>query len=89
MPSGKGIYPRLLLRQLTGLVSGSLLIWDVGPGHVVGFTGIRVTRPGWAKYPATLPEGWDRLEIDRVWVRGEAKRLVAVNGRPAQLLEAD
>jgi trehalose/maltose hydrolase-like predicted phosphorylase len=56
---------------------------------MLGFTGIRVTHPGWAKYPATLPEGWDRLEIDRVWVRGEAKRLVAVNGRPAQLLEAD
>jgi hypothetical protein len=56
---------------------------------MVGFTGIRVTHPGWAKYPATLPEGWDRLEIDRVWVKGEAKRLVAVNGRPTQLLQVD
>ena len=55
---------------------------------MLGFTGIRVTHPGWAKYPATLPEGWDKLEIERVWVRGEAKRLVAVNGRPAQLQAA-
>jgi trehalose/maltose hydrolase-like predicted phosphorylase len=55
---------------------------------MVGFTGIRVTHPGWAKYPAILPEGWDKLEIDRVWVRGEAKHLVAVNGKPAQLQEA-
>ena len=55
---------------------------------MLGFTGIRVTHPGWAKYPATLPEGWDRIEIERVWVRGEAKRLVAVNGSLAQLREA-
>ena len=27
---------------------------------MVGFTGIRVTHPGWAKYPAILPEGWDQ-----------------------------
>jgi len=48
---------------------------------MVGFTGIRGTHPGRAKYPATLPEGWDKLEIDQMWVRGEAKRMVAVNGR--------
>jgi hypothetical protein len=48
-----------------------------------------VHRAGCAKYPATLPEGWDRIEVDRVWVKGEAKRLVAVNVRPARLLEAD
>jgi len=52
---------------------------------MVGFTGIRVTHPGWTKYPATLPEGWDRIEIERVWVRGEAKRLTAVNSKPATL----
>ena len=51
----------------------------------VGFTGIRVTHPGWTKYPATLPEGWDRIEIERIWVRGEAKQLTAVNGKPAIL----
>jgi len=55
---------------------------------MLGFTGLRVTHPGWAKYPATLPEGWTRLEIDRVWMNGSPRRLLARNGEPARLLEA-
>src|SRR5919109_3939108 len=47
---------------------------------LVGFTGIRITEGDWAKYPATLPEGWRSIEVDRVWVRGEPRRLVATNG---------
>ncbi len=54
---------------------------------MVGFTGIRVTHPGWAKYPAVLPEGWTQLEIERVWMNGSPKRLLARNGEPARLLE--
>ena len=54
---------------------------------MVGFTGIRVTHPGWAKYPATLPERWERIEIERVWVRGEAKQLIAINGKPTALTD--
>lgn len=54
-----------------------------------GFTGIRVTHPGWAKYPATLPEGWESIEIDRIWMHGEPKRLVCRNGSPAQILELE
>jgi Glycosyl hydrolase family 65 central catalytic domain/Glycosyl hydrolase family 65, N-terminal domain len=55
---------------------------------MVGFTGIRVTSPQWAKYPAALPAGWDRIEIDRIWQRGAPRRLVARNGEKAELSEA-
>ncbi len=52
-----------------------------------GFTGIRAAAPGWAKYPATLPDGWTRIEIDRVWLGGTAYRLIARNGQKAELLK--
>jgi protein-glucosylgalactosylhydroxylysine glucosidase len=51
-----------------------------------GFTGLRISEEDWRKYPASLPAGWSRIEIDRVFVKGEAKRLVATDGAPAQLL---
>jgi trehalose/maltose hydrolase-like predicted phosphorylase len=54
---------------------------------MLGFTGIRVREGDWRKYPASLPENWSRIEIDRIWVKGEPKRLVAVNGAPARLLD--
>jgi trehalose/maltose hydrolase-like predicted phosphorylase len=55
---------------------------------MLGFTGIRINEGDWRKYPASLPAGWDRIEIDRVWVRGEPKRLIAVDGAPARLLSS-
>jgi|SRR5215472_2151887 len=51
-----------------------------------GFTGLRISEGDWRKYPASLPAGWSRIEIDRVFVKGEPKRLVATDGAPAQLL---
>jgi trehalose/maltose hydrolase-like predicted phosphorylase len=53
---------------------------------MLGFTGIRVNEGDWRKYPASLPTGWSRIEIDRFWVRGEPKHLLAVDGAPAKLL---
>jgi len=53
---------------------------------IFGFTGLRVSEGDWRKYPASLPPGWNRIEVDRVFVKGEAKRLVATDGAPAQLL---
>lgn len=50
-----------------------------------GFTGLRVREGNWRAYPAVLPEGWSRIEIDRIWVRGEAKRLIAENGKLSRL----
>lgn len=52
---------------------------------MLGFTGLRIRHGDWRAYPATLPDGWSRIEIDRLWVRGQPRRLVAENGRPAQL----
>ena len=55
---------------------------------MIGFTGLRIQDGDWAKYPATLPEGWSSIEVDRIWVRGEPRRLVAVEGRKPQLTAA-
>jgi trehalose/maltose hydrolase-like predicted phosphorylase len=53
-----------------------------------GFTGLRVNAGDWAKYPASLPEGWSKIEIERIFVRGETRRLVATDGAPAKLLRS-
>jgi hypothetical protein len=34
-----------------------------------------------------MPEGWDAIEVERIWLRGEAYRLDATHGRPARLLK--
>jgi hypothetical protein len=59
---------------------GSLLL-----ATMYGFTGLRISARDWRRFPAALPEGWNRIEIDRVWVKGEAKRLVAEHGKQAVL----
>jgi protein-glucosylgalactosylhydroxylysine glucosidase len=53
---------------------------------LLGFTGLRIREKDWRAYPAILPQGWSRIEVDRIWVRGKAKRLIAENGQPARLL---
>ncbi|MGH9353837.1 MAG: hypothetical protein ACRD2G_17020 [Terriglobia bacterium] len=54
---------------------------------LLGFTGLRIREGDWRAYPASLPAGWSGIEVDRLWVRGQPKRLVAKNGVPAQLLD--
>lgn len=51
---------------------------------MLGFTGLRIREKDWRAYPASLPEGWSSIEIDRVWVRGEPKQLIAENGKLVQ-----
>lgn len=53
---------------------------------MLGFTGIRINEGDWSKYPASLPMGWSRIEMDRIWVKGEPKHLIANDGSPAKLL---
>jgi trehalose/maltose hydrolase-like predicted phosphorylase len=53
---------------------------------MLGFTGLRICEGNWQKYPAHLPEGWSKIEIERIYVRGESKRLVATDGKEAELL---
>jgi trehalose/maltose hydrolase-like predicted phosphorylase len=39
----------------------------------------------WPQTPATLPEGWDAIEVERLWARGEPMRMVARHGKTAEL----
>jgi protein-glucosylgalactosylhydroxylysine glucosidase len=52
---------------------------------VYGFTGMRITDGEWCKYPATLPEGWAKIEVDRLWIKGKPMRLMAEHGKRAVL----
>jgi len=54
---------------------------------IYGFTGIRIREGNWAKYPATLPAGWERIEIERIWIRGKPVKVIAEHGKKAELIE--
>jgi trehalose/maltose hydrolase-like predicted phosphorylase len=54
---------------------------------LMGFTGLRITDGDWAQYPATLPEGWSRITLDRVWIKGKPMKVVAENGKRADITE--
>jgi len=35
---------------------------------------------GWCKQRIVLPEGWEEIRVDRLWVRGRPASLVARHG---------
>ncbi len=48
-----------------------------------GLTGMRLHEgdpPSWFERPVVLPDGWDALHVDRVWVRGRPMSLDAAHG---------
>ncbi|MCE5278695.1 MAG: hypothetical protein ABFD92_13180 [Planctomycetaceae bacterium] len=49
------------------------------------FTGLRISAGDWARYPARLPQGWEKIEIGRLWLRGAPVQMTAVNGQRARL----
>ncbi|MDQ2674998.1 MAG: glycoside hydrolase family 65 protein [Chloroflexota bacterium] len=52
-------------------------------GLLLGLPGIRPSpdRPStWARRPVVLPAGWDAIEVERIWVRGEPASLEARHG---------
>jgi trehalose/maltose hydrolase-like predicted phosphorylase len=57
-------------------------------GLMFGFTGLE---PGpdavdaWSRRTVNLPAGWSAIQIDRLWIRGRAMRLVARQGETAVL----
>jgi hypothetical protein len=53
-----------------------------------GFTGLRINEGPWNKYEAALPETWQSIEIERVYVSGERKRIVARHGAKAEVVDA-
>jgi trehalose/maltose hydrolase-like predicted phosphorylase len=50
-----------------------------------GFTGMRIGEGDWRKYPVSLPEGWKRIEIDRIWIKGRPWHVIAEQGKPLTL----
>jgi protein-glucosylgalactosylhydroxylysine glucosidase len=52
-----------------------------------GFTGIRINEGAWNKYEAALPETWQSIEIERVYIRGAKKRIVARHGKKADIID--
>lgn len=52
---------------------------------IYGFTGLRISKGDWRKYPVSLPEGWKRIEIQRMWIRGRAYHMIAEEGKPLRL----
>src|SRR5579871_190256 len=52
-------------------------------GLLTGFPGLIPSSgdvKNWMKRPVVLPEGWTRIEVERVWVRGVPYKLVARQG---------
>ncbi|MHC4797824.1 MAG: hypothetical protein ACYTF1_14370 [Planctomycetota bacterium] len=52
---------------------------------MMGLTGIRFEPNNWTKYKACLPEGWTKIEVDRIYLGGQAYRLEALHGSKAAL----
>jgi protein-glucosylgalactosylhydroxylysine glucosidase len=50
-----------------------------------GFTGMRIAEGDWRRYPVSLPTGWKRIEIERIWIRGTPWHVVAEQGKPLTL----
>jgi hypothetical protein len=53
---------------------------------MLGFTGIRIGESDWNKYDVTLPENWSAIEIERIYVRGEPKHVIAKHGSKARIV---
>jgi trehalose/maltose hydrolase-like predicted phosphorylase len=57
-----------------------------------GLTGLQLSsaEPSeWFTRPVVLPEGWDAIEVDRLYVRGRAARLEARHGAARATLQID
>ncbi len=57
---------------------------------LLGLPGIRISNGNpetWGWRPVVLPQGWTRIEVDRIWAGGRPMRLIAEHGaQRAQLL---
>jgi hypothetical protein len=55
-----------------------------------GLPRLRITNgppSNWGEAPVVLPTGWERIEIERVWVRGGPHRVVAEHGADRTIVE--
>ncbi len=54
-----------------------------------GFTGLRAGPDApdtWTEREVVLPAGWTSIEVDRLWIRGQAMQLIARQGEMARLV---
>jgi trehalose/maltose hydrolase-like predicted phosphorylase len=59
-------------------------------GCLYGLTGmtLRAGDPtGWCRGPVTMPQGWDGVHVERLWVRGRPATLTAVHGEDRARLD--
>jgi hypothetical protein len=59
-------------------------------GCLYGLTGmtLRAGEPvGWCRRPVTMPQGWDGVHVERLWVRGRPATLMAVHGEDRARLD--
>jgi hypothetical protein len=73
------------LDKADGVASGPFVANMAGfvAGLLFGLPGVRVSAEPperWACREVVLPEGWEAIECDRLWVRGRPARLVARHG---------
>lgn len=54
---------------------------------MMAFTGLRFDPGNWTRYEVCLPEGWTKIEVDRIHLGGRAYHLEARHGRKAVLTE--
>jgi trehalose/maltose hydrolase-like predicted phosphorylase len=92
-------YPRFsqtleyrLDRPGDGIASGPFLANNAAflSGLLFGFPGIRVSSADsehWPARPVVLPQGWQAIRCERLWIRGRPARLVARHGDDRALLE--
>ena len=52
---------------------------------LMAMTGIRFDPENWTKYQACLPQGWSRIQVDRIYLGGKSYGLDATDGAKASL----
>lgn len=75
--------------------SGSVTLFLTNPcgfllSLLVGLPGLRTDSGSpseWGRHPVCLPEGWDAIEVERIYARGREWRLIAEQGAARAQLE--
>ena len=61
-------------------------------GLLYGLPGLRVgsgAPTSWCERPVVMPETWDGVEVERIWVRGRPAHLLARHGDPRATLTVE
>jgi trehalose/maltose hydrolase-like predicted phosphorylase len=61
-------------------------------GCLYGLTGMTLRDgdpTGWCRGPVTMPQGWDGVHVERLWVRGRPATLTAVHGEDRARLDLE